>query len=442
MMDSIVRALSLSMVLRGVRLLLNVGLVGLLGRHLGAVNMGMLFGAQATVAILLSLAELGFSRITVRELARCPENMPEILGTAIVGRLIVGCLLFGITLTTVLALKLSPEAQWIVLAQALLLVTHGLSEIGAWLEAKGRIADSWRAQFIGFSVGAVLIVIGVLLGAPVTYFVLPYLIDCWVVSLLIWRYFVKSGESLFALQLSGMAFLRMMKESWPEMLTQLATLSLFRIDTVMIQWFAGAAAAGTYGVAVRISEVLYFLPMALAGVVAPKLFARREGGQLGSRAEFINYFSGSWLLAIVGAVTVSVVSWPLMTGLMGAEFVESAAILQVHAWAFIPYAIGVARTQHLVACGLLWLNLPSVLIALVVNVILNWAWIPQWKGEGAAWATVVSYGLAWMVTTVVLPQLRESARLQAAGLVKVPFMIQKLHRKTMDFCLSSKAKTK
>jgi PST family polysaccharide transporter len=117
------------------------------------------------------------------------------------------------------------------------------------------------------------------------------------------------------------------------------------------------------------------------------------------------------------------IAGPAVRGLMGAEFTGSAAILSVHAWAFVPYALGIARTQHLTAEGRLWLNLPSVVLALVVNVALNLAWIPKWQGLGAAWATLVAYTVAWVGTTVLLPQMRDTARLQFGSLAQLPILV-------------------
>ncbi len=441
-MKNVIRAISLSIVLRGLRLLLNVGLVGLLGRHLGVANMGLLFSAQATVAILLCVAELGFARITVRELARHPEKTPEILGAAMVARLVAGLILFAAMLAVVFSLDLSPAERWILSTQALLLPTHCLSELGAWIEARGKVAETWKSQFIGFLCGALLVVLGVWAGASAPFFVVPYLVECWVVSVLLWHQFVRAGCRLRDLKLTPGMLPRLIRESWPELLTQLATLSLFRIDTVMLKLLLGATAAGTYGAAVRLSEILYFLPAALAGVMGPRLFAQRPASAPGAQADFTNYYTGSWLMSLAGAAAVSFVSWPLTTGLLGGEFASAAAVLQVHAWAFIPYALGVARTQHLVASGKVWLNLPSVGAALVVNVILNWLWIPRWGAEGAAWATLISYTVAWQASSILLPQLRESARLQWAGLAGVPALVQRLVLAAADFRAPAKSKNR
>lgn len=88
-----------------------------------------------------------------------------------------------------------------------------------------------------------------------------------------------------------------------------------------------------------------------------------------------------------------------------------------------PLQPGVARTQFLAAEGRLWANLPSVLLAVVVNVLLNWLWIPRWAGLGAAWATLVSYSIAWVATSFVLPQVRPVVALHGRSLVQLPRLL-------------------
>ena len=101
----------------------------------------------------------------------------------------------------------------------------------------------------------------------------------------------------------------------------------------------------------------------------------------------------------------------------------------MHAWAFIPFCLGVARTQYLTAESKLWANLPSVLLALLVNIVLNFLWIPKWSGEGAAWATLVSYTVAWVVTSFMLPGVRPVAVLKLRSLVQLPRLVAEVIRR-------------
>lgn len=422
-MGGILQAMSMSVLLRLVRLALNLVLIAALGRHLGVEGMGLLLSAQAFVSVLLCVAELGFARITVRELVRHPEREKEILGATFSARLLVGAALFLLVVGAGFLPGFAREESLLLWAYGLLLPTHFLAELGAWMESQHRAPQVWKAQLAGFLCGAVLLVGGICGGASAAYFPVPYLIECWVMTAILWRNFRKAGRTVTGLSWASPESWRLLKESWPEMISQLALMMLFRVDTLMVKAISGAGPAGEYGVAVRLSEVLYFFPTAMAGVMLPRLLARQKSEPVEYRSGFADYFGATWLMAGLGAAGLSVFSGFAVGGLMGAEFTASAAILSVHAWAFVPYALGIARTQHLTAEGRLWLNLPSVLLALVVNVGLNLAWIPKWQGLGAAWATLVAYAVAWVGTSVLMPSLRETARLQFGGLARLPSLL-------------------
>jgi len=425
MKEGLFRALSLSVVLRLVRLVLNLVLIAALGRHLGVQNMGLLLSAQALVTVLLCVAELGFARVTVRELVRHPALEKEILGATFWARLIAGVGLFALLIGIGFLPRFDANERLLLGSYGLLLPTHCLAELGAWLESQRRATQVWTAQLIGFLCGAAVLGCGVFSGAPVAFFTLPYLIECWVMGVLLWRLFRRAGRRLTDLTTSSSRVWSLLKESLPEMISQLALIMLFRMDTLMVKSISGAGPAGEYAVAVRLSEVLYFLPTAMAGIMLPRLLIQQHTSPKEYDAGFSDYFGATWLMAALGAAGLSLVAGPVVVSLMGAGYTGSAAILSVHAWAFVPYALGIARTQHLTAEGRLWLNLPSVLLALAVNGALNLAWIPKWQGLGAAWATLLAYVVAWVGTTVLLPQLRATARLQFGSLVRLPGLLKR-----------------
>lgn len=413
--------LPVSILLRIARLAVGLVLAALLNRHLGREGAGQLMIGLAWVSPLLCLAELGFNRVTVRELARTPGAEAEILGTTFYTRMVAGVALFLVALAA--SWFLPASIQSLVWVYALLLPTHASSELLVWFEAKGSIAGAAWAQFRGFGFAGLLMVAGILWKAPPVFFAVTYVVECWsAILILAWQYHRQGGRFL-AWRWSGARCAALLRESWPEMLAQITMLMLFRVDTLMLGWMRGDADAGVYSVAVRLSEVVYFVAPMLGSAFLPHLvqlrtsqpalYARRFSDYLGLNLSFALacgaglFFFAPWLVLILG----------------GAAFAESAAILQVHAWGVVAYYFGVARTQYLAAEHRLAENLPAVLTGLVANVLLNLWWIPRWSGLGAAWATVVSYTLAWGGMTLLRKELRPLLRWQLEGLWRLPALV-------------------
>ncbi|MGV3660149.1 MAG: flippase [Prosthecobacter sp.] len=401
--SSILKTLSLAAGLRMARLCLSFIITCVLARHLGGVGFGQLAVAMAVVSILLSIGELGFSRYTVRELMRSGNDEAAVLGTTMTARFLVSALLFAALLVWVG--WRTPEGALLLVVYGIQLLTNPAVELLAWLEAHGRVSHAVLMQFIGFLVSFCCIAIGVWQGAPLWFYALTYALEGWVFIALSARVFWRHGGRVDFRAFRFSRMLALVGRSWPELASQAALLLLFRLDTLMIEWLRGPGEAGVYGAAVRVSEMAYFVPGILATLFLPRLMIARQADAARYETRVVDYFSASVMLALAVAGVLLVFS-PCMPLAFGEEFSRSSDMLRIHAWAFIPYAVGIARTQILTVEDRLVENLPSVLVAVAINAWLNLEWIPTHGGVGAAWATLVSYTLAWVVWTYLSPALR------------------------------------
>lgn len=401
--SKILQTLSLATLLRMARLCLSFVITCLLARHLGGAGFGQLAVAMAVVSILLSVGELGFARYTVRELMKQGSDQSAVLGTTITARFIVSVLLFAGLLAWIGTR--TPHASLLFIVYGTQILTNPATEVLAWLEAHGKVSRAVIAQFIGFIISAACIAIGIWQNAPLWFFALTYALEGWVFIALSAFVFWRHGgrANLRAFQFSRA--LALVSRSWPELASQAALILLFRLDTMMIEWLRGAEEAGIYGAAVRVSEMAYFMPGILATLFLPQLMEARQSNAAQYEKRVVDYFSASVTLAFVVAAGLLILS-PWMPFAFGDDFTRSADMLRVHAWAFIPYAIGIARTQILTVEDKLAANLPSVIVAVVINAWLNLEWIPTHGGLGAAWATLVSYTVAWIIWTYFSPDLR------------------------------------
>ena len=411
----ILKTFSLATSLRVARLALSFALTCALARYLGGSGFGQIAVAMAVVSVLLSIGELGFARYTVRELMNKGADQSAVLGTTITARFIVSASLFAGLIAWIAWNK--PEGTLLLAVYGTQLLSNPATEILAWLEAHGRVSQSVIAQFTGFIVSAAFIAAGIWYRAPLWFFALTYALEGWIFISLCAVVFHQCGGSVKwgAFQFSR-AF-ALVSRSWPELASQAALILLFRLDTMMIEWLRGAEEAGIYGAAVRVSEMAYFMPGILATLFLPRLMQHRLHTAAHFEKSVVDYFSASVVLACAVAVGLLLLS-PWMSFAFGAEFARSSEMLRVHAWAFIPYAIGIARTQVLTVEDKLAANLPSVIVAVAVNASLNMLWIPAHGGVGAAWATLVSYTMAWVVWTYLSPWLRQNV----SGLMTRAFM--------------------
>jgi PST family polysaccharide transporter len=180
------------------------------------------------------------------------------------------------------------------------------------------------------------------------------------------------------------------------LLSGLAEVVYLRIDVVMLERMQGVAAAGTYAVAARLSEVWYAVPVLLAASMFPVIWSRRGDAAAWDRSLQAG-LDALCALALVIAVAMQWLAEPLVIGLFGAEYAAAAPVLALHIWAGVFIFMRALLSRWLVAEDLLRFSLVTHLAGAVINVVGNLILIPRHGPLGAAIGTVVSYATAgWL----------------------------------------------
>ena len=161
----------------------------------------------------------------------------------------------------------------------------------------------------------------------------------------------------------------------------------------------------------------YFVPTALASSVLPALLRARQHNAAEYARRQQQYYDLSAAVAYALSVPVALVAPWVVRVAYGAEFAAAGPILAVHIWSSVFVFLGVARGQWLVNEGLQKFYLGTTCAGAVANVALNLVLIPRWGGLGAAWATVVSYGLAAWLASYAHPAARATAAMQTRALL-------------------------
>jgi len=421
-LQGMVVGFSQSAVLRILRLVINVVITGLLARHLGSAGFGALAASLALVSLLYTLAELGMGRVLVRELLREGADRAAVMGSSFYTRLTTGIALFA-TLAAY-AFIFEPAHTALLLIYGIALLTHAATDVLAWFESERRMHIAAWCQFSGFMLSIIAVAAGIAWHAPLEYFAFTYIIECFITTAVLLILYHRFGGSWRAWRWQKCRSLALLRESWYEIATQFTLLMLLRLDAIMVQAMRGETEAGYYCAAVRISEVAYFLPMMLASFMLPPLMERKQANTADYRDRIADYFGITIAITLPIALFIVITSESLVSLLFGSAFLPATPMLTVHAWALIPFALGIARTQYLTIEGKLWANLPAVVAALIINVMLNWLWVPTHGGLGAAWATLIAYSIAWVASTPTMAATRDLTALMMRGIVRLPSVLQ------------------
>ena len=404
-------------------------------RYLRPASFGLFSYALALVHFLVPVAGLGLQSIVVRNTVREPTAKDEILGTALILRFGASLLLVGALLVT-LACGIGPQdrvLRWLIAIVAGQLIFSALGEpIGYWFESQLQCkyvvwARDTAAVLVGLLKVGLILVCAPLIAFGVATVVQVLIFAC--VSVLLYQ---RAGNRLFSLRGSVPRAKQLLADSWPLIFSALAVVTYMKIDQIMLAHLAGNEALGKYSVAVRLSELWYFIPMAVAQSLFPTIVRSREN-QTNEiyRKRMQAFFDVMAGMAYVVAMPLTLIAPPLVVALFGTEYAEAGGILSVHIWAFVFVSLGAARGRWLMAENLVRFQLFATVLGAVVNVGLNFLLIPKYAGVGAAWATLVSYAVAAYLSSLLHVPVWTVFR-QASLALLVPLRVPSLWRTLRD----------
>jgi PST family polysaccharide transporter len=407
---------------RAARLVLGVVVGFLVARHLGPESLGRLSYATALVTLAGSFASFGLDQVVRRDLLTAPDSAASLLAGSALIRFSAGLAAYAVViLLLLLGVGLSErEGQLLAIVGLTLLQPAGMVS-DLWLQAHLKARYSVWAQTGALAAGAAVRLWLISTNASLAAF-------AWVVTLE--AALAAAGITLLARR-AGLRFgpgalrrettRRLVAEGWPLMFAGVAVVVYMKIDEVMLRHMAGAAAVGIYSAATRLTEIWYFLPMALGSSLLPALLRARERGAAADAVRLQQYYDLNAAVAYGLSVPLALAAPWVVAAAYGPAFAESAPIVSVHIWSSVFVFLGVARGQWLVNEGLQRFYLGATLAGALLNIALNLVMIPRWGGLGAALATVIAQAAAAWLSSYVHPATRKTAGMQTRALL-VPLL--------------------
>ena len=388
-----------------------------IARYLGPTNFGALNYAVAFVGVFGFLSTLGLDGIIVRDLVRSPAKSEEILGSSLVLRLVGAALVFAIC-TTVICLsgqKSSDETALVaIIGGANIFTVFGTMTLCFQALEVQRYAVI--ASLAAFMISGLIRVWFVLHHAGVIAFAWCQMFQAGVNAVILIYIYRQIGGRLSRLKFSFSCAKGLIGQGWLQMLSALSIAIYMRIDQVMITHLRGSAENGIYSAATRISEIWYFVPGIIVPAVFPEIIRSRERSAAEYNNRLLRLFSIMAFIFFIIAIPISLASERIVSFAYGASFDGAARILQVHIWAALFVFWGVAQEPWNVSEGLFKLTLGRTLFGALSNILLNLVWIPKYGGIGAAYATLLAYGVATILGNLFHPKTRPVFNLQLKSL--------------------------
>lgn len=359
-------------------------------RYLGPEQYGLFSYAMAFVGLFSVLTHLGLNDIVVRDLVQRAEIKNAILGTTLILR-IVGCGL-ALVLVVISTLVTRPDNSLMLPLVIILSVPAFLNAapFDAWFQSQVQAKDVVLVRNAAYIFMCGVRIILIQLHASLIAF-------AWVMvgeSLLglAGRIFVyqRNGEQIHSWKVRLKQIKSLLKSGWPLMLSGLVIMIYMRSDQIMLGSMIGSEAVGTYSAALKISELWYFVPAAIASSVFPSIIEGMQVNESLCYQRMQKLFNLMTLIAYGVALVIILFSTDIVLFLYGRDYLAASQILVIHIWTGLFVSLGLANGSWLIASGNEKFSAFTTALGAIVNVILNYWLIPLFGIQGAAIATLVA----------------------------------------------------
>jgi O-antigen/teichoic acid export membrane protein len=358
--------------------MIQLAAVALVARSVGVKDFGVYSFILAFAMFFQLLADSGLCNILIRELARAPERLSEILGAALslIWLLTFAAGLLMVAVVPLLHFSLETKELALVMGIATLAQFHAMG-YGAVLRAR----EENELHALGFFLHKVLffllIVGGLKCGFALWGVVLAHLIP----SLFQWglyRWLVARRCGHAALARDPGMWKYLLTHSIPIGGATMLRLLSQQIDVFIITWLRDLRTVGLFSGPYRISMALRFIPQTMSLPLYP-MYARMAHAPQGRAALQVAYMRSVKFFLIMGlpvTILFAGFSHVLIAVLLGPKYQEAAGAMQWMGLAFLPFFISDPMPFLLTALDQQRFVLVCNLAAVALRVALNFLLIP------------------------------------------------------------------
>lgn len=383
-------------------------LVGVwVARYLGPEQFGQINYASAFVGLFGVMAGLGLNSIVVRDIIREPENVNTTIGTAFVLEILGSLVAVALTVSTMAWLRPDDTlTKTMVVILGIGLVFKSTEVVKYWFESQVQSRYTVWIENGVFIITTGVKIVMLLQQATLMAFVWITFADSALVAVGLLAMYAKRGGHLSAWQPRIARAKSLLKDSWPIILSNIAIMIYMRIDQVMIGQMLGEKSVGIYSAAVRISEIWYFIPVAIASSMFPSIIEAKKQCEMQYNQRLQKLSDILVIMALCMAILTTLCSEWLVVLLFGKNYIEAGNVLSILVWSGLFVAIGVATSNWYLIEGLQKTQFLRTLLGATLNIALNIFFIPMYGVIGAALSTLISYGVAAYIADTFSKQTR------------------------------------
>lgn len=362
-------------------------------RYLGPSNFGAMSYAISFVGLFGFLVGFGVDGILNRELVRLPEERDEILGTSFWMKF-SGAIL-AIFIINIGSLISSNDflVKILIFLFSLSLIFQSFGVVSNLFHSMVLAERVVKIQTIVVIFSLILKLIFIYLGLGVIWITAVYLFDSIGLAIGLIIIYKKKEKLFFRPKINKKIAISLFKDSFPIMLSVIAIAIYSKIDQVIIKNMLDEASVGVYAVAVKISEIWYFVPGLITTSILPAVINAKKVDSLSYKKRLRTLYSFLLFSGLLISLGIFLLSDPIINLIFGDDYLLSIKISKIYSWSGVFVFLMTGFWTYLLSENRTKIYLIANIIGACSNIFLNIILIPRYGVIGSAYATVISYVL-------------------------------------------------
>ncbi|MEO6979550.1 MAG: flippase, partial [Mucilaginibacter sp.] len=365
--------------------------------YLHRENNGILTGGTVYIYFFSAIATLGLDQFIVKELHQFPENRDQILGTSFWMKVIAGFLCIPLIYIAYLVYPAKATPYNFVLILSVIGIIQAFNVIDSYFQSQVQSKYIMQVQIAGNLVSAMVKLLLIYFKMPLIWFVYAYTFDFFLLSIGYYFTYHRKQRSIYNWSFNFELSKKLLKYSWPLIISGVMVALYMRIDLLMVQNISGAKEAGAYATVANLSEVWNFIPSVIVTTLFPAILNAKRDDPERYKKRIQDLYDLMVYISLPIAIIVTFTS-PLIYHILPfkPEYYYSAPVLSVHIWSGVFVFLGAANGQYLIAENHSKLTFIRSAFGAIVNIVLNLILIPKMGMMGAAIATLIAYASSTM----------------------------------------------
>lgn len=388
-------------------------------RYLGPEQFGIFSYVLAFTSIFGVIAKLGLDSIVVRDLLKDPDKRDVYLGTAFWLKATGAVITFGLIALATLFTSNDATTNVYIFIIAGGLVFQSFEVIDFHFQSKVLSKFVSLCKITQLLLSSLFKIYLVLAGAGLFWFVLVSLFDQVTLGLSLAFAYRRRESEVFYRQFDIATAQQLLRNSYPLLFTSLVLMIQARIDQVMLREMIGNIEVGYYGSAMRLIEAAALLPTILTSSLFPAIVNARYASVALYHHRLYNFYRLMMILFLAVGIPVYFLGGQTITLLFGKAYSPAGHLFSLMAARLFFANYGVARGAFMITENWLLYAMITMIGGTVVNVLLNYLWIPTYHSVGSIWASNVSLFTSVFLFDVLYKKTRANAMLMLKSILLI-----------------------